>query len=295
MQRKRKRRESPLKDIMHYARRNKRFKDLYKHLKTLDSLVGMKELKESIVSQIQFIITTGGQLDSHFLNTSLVGPPGTGKTTVAEILHKIWISLNIFNNDMPFTILHRSDFVGSYMGHTANKTRKILNKFAGSVIFIDEAYSLMNGEKDEYGKEALDQLCAFMGEEKSNTIVIIAGYENEINSQFFQANPGLKRRFGWHFRIKAYKEDELFHIFERQLKECGWKVDHKAKDLFIKYFKRFKNAGGDTENIGFQAKLQYSKDNWMKRKQTKLLSYKHVEQAMENYFQEEYEPPSMYI
>jgi len=181
------------------------------------------------------------------------------------------------------------------MGHTANKTRKILNKFAGSVIFIDEAYSLMNGEKDEYGKEALDQLCAFMGEEKSNTIVIIAGYENEINSQFFRANPGLQRRFGWNFSIKPYTEEELFQIFERQLKECGWKVEASTKTLFRKYFKRFKNAGGDTENIGFQAKLQYSKDNWMKKKQSKLLKYEHVKHAMENYFKEEPQPLNMYI
>ena len=283
-------------EILRFTRRNKRFKELHKHLKTLDGLIGMKDLKESIVSQIQFIITTGGQLDSHFLNTSLVGPPGTGKTTVAEILHKIWISLDIFNDDMPFTILHRSDFVGSYMGHTSNKTRKILNKYAGSVIFIDEAYSLMNGDKDEYGKEALDQLCAFMGEEKSNTIVIIAGYEDQINSQFFDANPGLKRRFGWHFSIKPYSHEELFQIFQRQLKLCGWSVDKKAEELFKIHFKSFKNAGGDTENICFQSKLNYSRDNWMKKRQSKHLSYKHVQNAMEAYFKEEpVEQFNMYI
>ena len=283
-------------EILRFTLRNKRFKELHKHLKTLDGLIGMKDLKESIVSQIQFIITTGGQLDSHFLNTSLVGPPGTGKTTVAEILHKIWISLDIFNDDMPFTILHRSDFVGSYMGHTSNKTRKILNKYAGSVIFIDEAYSLMNGDKDEYGKEALDQLCAFMGEEKANTIVIIAGYEDQINSQFFDANPGLKRRFGWHFSIKPYSHEELFQIFQRQLKLCGWSVDKKAEELFKINFKKFKNAGGDTENICFQSKLNYSRDNWMKKRQTKHLSYKHVQNAMEAYFKEEpVEQFNMYI
>lgn len=279
--------ESNMAEILRFTRRNKRFKELHKHLKTLDGLIGMKDLKESIVSQIQFIITTGGQLDSHFLNTSLVGPPGTGKTTVAEILHKIWISLDIFNDDMPFTILHRSDFVGSYMGHTSNKTRKILNKYAGSVIFIDEAYSLMNGDKDEYGKEALDQLCAFMGEEKSNTIIIIAGYEDQINSQFFDANPGLKRRFGWHFSIKPYSHEELFQIFQRQLKLCGWSVDKKAEELFKIHFKKFKNAGGDTENICFQSKLNYSRDNWMKKRQSKHLSYEHVQKAMEAYFKEE--------
>jgi stage V sporulation protein K len=294
---KRKRKEeSNMDEILRFTLRNRRFKELHKHLKSLDGLIGMKDLKESIVSQIQFIITTGGQLDSHFLNTSLVGPPGTGKTTVAEILHKIWISLDIFNDDMPFTILHRSDFVGSYMGHTSNKTRKILNKYAGSVIFIDEAYSLMNGDKDEYGKEALDQLCAFMGEEKANTIVIIAGYEDQINSQFFDANPGLKRRFGWHFSIKPYSHEELFQIFQRQLELCGWSVDKKAEELFKINFKKIKNAGGDTENICFQSKLNYSRDNWMKKRQTKHLSYKHVQNAMEAYFKEEpVEQFNMYI
>jgi stage V sporulation protein K len=294
---KRKRNEdNTLAEIIRFTRRNKRFKELHKHLKTLDELIGMKELKESIVSQIQFIITTGGQLDSHFLNTSLVGPPGTGKTTVAEILHKIWLSLDIFNDDMPFTILHRSDFVGSYMGHTSNKTRKILNKYAGSVIFIDEAYSLMNGDKDEYGKEALDQLCAFMGEEKSNTIVIIAGYEDQINSQFFEANPGLKRRFGWHFSISPYTHEELFQIFQRQLKLCSWSVDKKTEELFKIHFKKFKNAGGDTENICFQSKLHYSRDNWMKKRQTKHLKYEHVQKAMDAYFKEKpVEQFNMYI
>ena len=294
---KRKRNEdNTLAEIIRFTRRNKRFKELHKHLKTLDGLIGMKELKESIVSQIQFIITTGGQLDSHFLNTSLVGPPGTGKTTVAEILHKIWLSLDIFNDDMPFTILHRSDFVGSYMGHTSNKTRKILNKYAGSVIFIDEAYSLMNGDKDEYGKEALDQLCAFMGEEKSNTIVNIAGYEDQINSQFFEANPGLKRRFGWHFSISPYTHEELFQIFQRQLKLCSWSVDKKAEELFKIHFKKFKNAGGDTENICFQSKLHYSRDNWMKKRQTKHLNYEHVQKAMDAYFKEKpVEQFNMYI
>ena len=297
-QRKRKRKnEDSMTEILRFTRRTKRFKRLHKHLKELNGMVGMETLKKSIISQIQFIITTGGNLDSHFLNTSLVGPPGTGKTTVAEILHKIWISLDIFTDDMPFTILHRSDFVGSYMGHTANKTRKILNKYAGSVIFIDEAYSLMTGDKDEYGKEALDQLCAFMGEEKSNTIVIIAGYEHEINSSFFEANQGLKRRFGWHFSIEPYSHDQLFQIFERQLKLCGWSVHKKSEELFEKNFKKFKNAGGDTENICFQSKLQYASENWMKSNQTKVLSYNHVEQAMESYFkvEEQNNEYNMYI
>lgn len=289
VQKKRKRKEdSDLDEMIQYTRKIKKYRPLSKHLKTLNGLIGMKELKRSVAIQLQFILTTGGKMDSHFLNTSLVGPPGTGKTTVAEILHKIWMSLGLFHDDMPFTILNRGDFVGSYMGHTANKTRKTLNKYAGSVIFIDEAYSLMNGEKDDaYGKECLDQLCAFMGEEKAKTIVIIAGYENEINSNFFGANAGLKRRFGWHFKIAPYTASELFQIFECQLKSCGWHVHKKAEELFHQYFKKFKNAGGDTENLSFQAKLQYAKDNWTNKKQSKQLTFEHVKKAMKEYFVEE--------
>ncbi len=285
---KRKRKQdSAIDELMRYTRKLPRFKKLNKHLRTLNQMIGMEDIKKSIVSQIQFIITTGGKLDQHFLNTVLQGPPGTGKTTVAEILYNIWISLDIFDDEMPFTILHRSDFVGSYMGHTSNKTRKLLNKYAGGVIFIDEAYSLMNGDKDEYGKEALDQLNAFMGEEKSNTILIIAGYEDNLETHFFDANPGLKRRFGWFFSIKQYTAKQLFKIFQRQLSICGWSVHKKCEKLFEEYYDKFKNAGGDTENICFQAKLCYSKVNWMKKRQSKHLSYEHIKEAMDNYFVEE--------
>lgn len=288
MQRKRKRRESSsLSDIIRYTRKKPRYTKLSKHLEQLDSLIGMEELKESIVAQIQFILTTNGKLDGHFLNTVLQGPPGTGKTTVAEILYNIWISLDLFDDDIEFTILHRSDFVGSYMGHTSNKTRKTLTKHAGGVIFIDEAYSLVNGEKDDYGKEVLDQLNAFMSEEKSNTIIIIAGYEKDLKEHFFNVNAGLKRRFGWFFTVKPYSAKQLFKIFKRQLTMSGWHVHKKCEELFEKHFKKFTNAGGDTENIAFQAKLQYSKQNWMKRKQTKLLSYDHVKMGIERYFADE--------
>jgi len=296
-QKKRKRtQESELTELMRHVRRDQRYRNLHRHLKTLKGLVGMKELKDSVVLQVKYILTTDGKMDSHFLNTVLLGPPGVGKTTVAEILYNIWMSLDVFTDGMPFAILNRSDMIGSYMGHTATKTRKILNKYAGSVIFIDEAYSLLNGDKDEYGKEALDQLTAFMGEEKEKTIVIIAGYEDKIEQQFFGANPGLKRRFGWTFKIEPYTASELFEIFERQLKQCGWTVDKKVLELFNREFKKFKNAGGDCENLCFQAKLQYSKNNWTKKRQSKRLSFEHVEKAVASYFKETVElNNTMYI
>ena len=253
MQRKRKRHQviqkTPLEEMIFYTRKKAPYKRLNKHLRRLNTLIGMDTLKEAVVAQIQFILTNNGKMDEHYLNTVLQGPPGCGKTTAAEVLFNIWASLDIFDEDTEFTIVHRSDLVGTYMGHTASKTKKLLDKLSGSVIFIDEAYSLMNGEKDDYGKEALDQINAFLSEEKGKTIIILAGYEKELNERVFESNPGLRRRFGWTFTIEPYSANELYSIFESQLKKYNWKCDKNVKELFHDHFDKFKHAGGDTENL----------------------------------------------
>ncbi len=301
MQRKRKRgharlHRSSLEKMIAFTRKKNKYKDLHKHLKRLNSLIGMESLKEAVVSQIQFIITNDGKLDEHFINTVLLGPPGCGKTTVAEVLFDIWASLELFDEGTEFNIVHRSDLVGTYMGHTSSKTMKLLQKLSGGVIFLDEAYSLMNGEKDDYGKECLDQINAFLSEEKGKTVMILAGYEEEMNSRIFATNPGLRRRFGWFFTIEAYSADELFRIFQTQLKNHNWTCEAKVKELFIKNFDKFLNSGGDTENIAFKAKLAYCNENWNKRKQTRRLSVEHVEKAIRGLFvNKESEYNNMYI
>lgn len=288
MQRKRKRQhvrnKTPLEEMIFYTRKKTCYKKLNKNLRRLDQLIGMEKLKESICAQIQFIIANNGNLDEHYLNTVLQGPPGCGKTTAAEMLYNIWASLDIFDEDTEFTIVHRSDLVGTYMGHTANKTKKLLDKLSGSVIFIDEAYSLMNGEKDDYGKEALDQINAFLSEEKGKTIMILAGYEKELDERVFETNPGLRRRFGWTFTIEPYDADQLYSIFVSQLKKHNWKCDKSVKKLFHDNFDKFENAGGDTENIAFKAKLEYSKEFWNRKKQSRCLTMEHVKKAMAQSF-----------
>lgn len=277
--------------IRYFKKKNHR---LHKHLCELEEFVGMETLKESIVNQIQFIMTNKGNLDGHFLNTVLQGAPGTGKTTVAEIIYNIWASLDIFQTENDFSILHRADFVGSYMGHTANKTKKLLQKHAGGVIFIDEAYSLNNGDKDDYGKEALDQLNSFLSEEKGKTIIIIAGYQNELEQNFFGVNPGLKRRFQWTFCIEKYSYDQLYDIFKLQLKKNNWKVED-CKHLFKKHYHKFKFAGGDTNNIAFKAKLNYAKRKWKSRSNDRTLSTEDVEKALEEHLKEKNKLNSMYM
>lgn len=290
MQQRHKKRKRPdskrsgLESMIAYTRSKSKYRELNKHLRALDNLVGMEDLKESVVLQIQFILTNNGQTDDHFLNTVLQGPPGCGKTTVAEVLFNIWASLDLFDEGTEFTIVHRSDLVGSYMGHTANKTMKLLSKLSGGVIFLDEAYSLVNGEKDEYGREALDQINAFLSEEKGKTIMIIAGYEDDLNERIFESNAGLRRRFGWHFTIQKYTADQLYKIFLKQLRRHKWTCGKDVRDLFTEYYDRFENGGGDTENIAFKAKLAYSRDNWNKKKQSRCITREHVKLAMDQTF-----------
>ena len=214
------------------------------------------------------------------------GSPGCGKTTVAKILYKIWTSLDIFENEMDFEIIGRSDMVGSYMGHTANKTKKLLKRLSGSVIFIDEAYALCNGEKDDYGREALDVLTGWLSEEKEKSIVILAGYEKELEERVFASNPGLKRRFGWYFIVEKYTADELYRIFVHQLKKYNWTCDSEVKTLFETHHGLFINAGGDTENVAFKAKLCYAKENWKRRNKDRRLTYVNVKEGIEENFSE---------
>ena len=125
----------------------------------------------------------------------------------------------------------RSDLVGRYLGETADKTQKYLEKCKGSVCFIDEVYSL--GSKDEgrdsFAKEAVDTLNQFLSEEAHDFVCIIAGYEKDVQICFFEQNQGLDRRFPWRFTISPYKSDELKEIFKLQVETKGWNIAENVK------------------------------------------------------------------
>jgi DNA polymerase III delta prime subunit len=171
------------------------------------------------------------------------------------------LNSNVMNNvNNLVKIVGREDFVGGFLGQTALKTEKLLKESLGKVLFIDEAYSLANDEKDSYGREALTVLNRFMSEYPDELIVIFAGYREMMEQTIFKLQPGLKSRCTWMFEIDGYTEKGLTLIFEHQLRETGW-ILSRSIDL-EKFFKEYKDDfpayGRDTNRLVFYCKMCYT-------------------------------------
>lgn len=197
-----------------------------------------------------------------FMHTVLCGPPGTGKTEVAKILGNIFSHLGILKSGT-FKKVTRSDLIAGYLGQTAIKTREIINSAIGGVLFIDEAYALGNTEKrDSFSKECIDTLCEALSDHKHELMVIIAGYEKELNDCFFSYNEGLNSRFTWRYNIDNYSAIDLRRIFEKIVRDNNWKFEERdsVKDEWFKtnydYFKYF---GRDIEVFFTKTKIAHSR------------------------------------
>ena len=288
----RKRKRKVTEVLRHVKRFKSRFNNLHDKVQALHSMIGMTEVKECVLDQLKFLLCNDGKTDGHFLHTVISGPSGCGKTTLARVMHELWSELNVFTNNQ-FTVLHRSDLVASYMGQTANKTKKVLSKLVGGCIFIDEFYSLVYGE-DSYGRECVDVLNTFMSEHE-DTVVIVAGYEDQMQ-RGFEAQPGLKRRSAWSFHIKKYTSTELMEIFQKQLAVHGWSLaaPSSVQVLFDNNYQKFQFQGGDTFNLCLKSKIEYSKRHW-KNGGSKKITTEDVSRAMQVHFTKVGEHNSMYI
>ncbi|NLG32415.1 MAG: AAA family ATPase [Syntrophomonadaceae bacterium] len=214
-------------------------------LKELERLIGLKEVKRSIAEVVAFslIQTKRNQMQLRTPNTVLhmifKGNPGTGKTTVARILAKIFNDIGILSKGHLLEI-ERADLVGEYIGHTAQKTKEMLKKALGGIMFVDEAYTLAQGGEKDFGKESVATLVKGMEDYRDNLIVILAGYSSEMD-RFMRSNPGLRSRFPIHIEFPDYDEEELFHIALQMFAErdyeltskCRWKLKHNLTD-FVK-------------------------------------------------------------
>lgn len=239
----------------------------------LNRMIGMEKFKKDVINTILFYVQCldiGSELMMH---TVIEGSPGTGKTEAAKILGEIYKKLGFLSNDK-FIIAKRDDFIAGYLGQTAIKTRKLLEKCEGGVLFIDEAYSLGNKEgKDSFSKEALDLLNEHLSANKKNFICIIAGYSEHLKTCFFDMNPGLERRFPWKFSLSSYESDELCKIFIKQTRNDGWSIDEETitASLFEKNKNYFKNNGGDTENLFQKCKIAHSHRLFLDRMDNKFM------------------------
>lgn len=229
----------------------------------LNNMVGMKSLKSNIIDQILYFVqglhTFTNDTEGDFLHTVIYGPPGTGKTEVAKIMGSIYSKLGILEKNI-FKKATRSDFIAGYLGQTAMKTRDLINSCIGGVLFIDEAYSLGNDEKkDSFAKEALDTLCEALSEHKKDLMVIIAGYEEELKSCFFNFNRGLESRFTWRFKTQDYSANEMKQIFYKKVEENKWSINDISDSWFDKNMPYFKYFGRDMETLFSKIKIYHSR------------------------------------
>jgi SpoVK/Ycf46/Vps4 family AAA+-type ATPase len=246
------------------------------HLIELNNMIGMTSLKSHILDQILYFIQglhKNKNNTGDFMHTVIYGPPGTGKTEVAKILGKIYSKLGVLKKEI-FKKATRVDFIAGYLGQTAIKTKELLNSCNGGVLFIDEAYSLGNEEKkDSFSKECIDTLCEALSDNKENLMVIIAGYEKELNECFFNYNQGLESRFIWRFNIDGYNGEELMHIFIKKVNDNGWKLHENSKinkEWFIKNLSYFKYFGRDMETLFTKTKIAHSRRVFCKPENVKM-------------------------
>ena len=177
----------------------------------LNNMIGMDGIKNSILNQLLYFlqklhINTKGESD--YKHTIIYGPPGTGKTEIAQIIGKMYSKIGILKNNI-FKKVTRNDLVAGYLGQTALKTTDVIKSCLGGCLFIDEAYSLGNSnDLDSFSKECIDTLCENLSNHKNDLMVIIAGYEEDINNLLLNINKGLDSRFIWRFKIENYNGEK---------------------------------------------------------------------------------------
>jgi probable Rubsico expression protein CbbX len=189
----------------------------------------------------------GIQADPPPLHMSFTGNPGTGKTTVARRMADVLHRLKYIRRNHVVTV-SRDDLVGQFIGHTAPKTKEVLKKAMGGVLFIDEAYYLYRPENErDYGQEAIEILLQVMEDNRDDLVVILAGYKDRMDT-FFRSNPGMSSRIAHHIDFPDYDADELFEIAEIMAKGMNYRFDAGGAEALRQYIglrmqqPRFSNA-----------------------------------------------------
>jgi len=206
-------------------------------------LIGLAPVKKRIREIASLLVVDRVRRDMQLaagapsLHMSFTGNPGTGKTTVAlrmaDLLHKLG-----YSRTGHMVAVTRDDLVGQYIGHTAPKTKEVLKKAMGGVLFIDEAYYLYRPENErDYGQEAIEILLQVMENNRDDLVVILAGYKDRMET-FFRSNPGMSSRIAHHIDFPDYDDDELLAIGEMILEDWNYVLAPSAKNVLRDYVER---------------------------------------------------------
>lgn len=219
----------------------------------LHGYIGLNTIKEEVDSLINYVTIMQRRREEGLptpdlsLHMVFSGNPGTGKTMIARFMSRVYKSLGILSKGH-LVETDRSGLVAGYVGQTAIKTKEVIDKAKGGVLFIDEAYALTNrGGENDFGQEAVDTLLKYMEDERDDLIVIVAGY-TQLMKRFVNSNPGLKSRFNRFMEFPDYTVDEMMGIFNMRCEKSGYTLaDDEAKETLRR---RIETDSQDVDGFG---------------------------------------------
>lgn len=212
-------------------------------LNELNALVGLEKVKNKVQDLIVYQKVQKMRREKNLhsskntLHLAFTGNPGTGKTTVARIVGRIYKQIGLLSKGH-FVEVSRTDLIAGYQGQTALKVKKVIEQAKGGVLFIDEAYSITENDKsDSYGRECLTELTKALEDYREDLVVIVAGY-TEPMSKFFESNPGLESRFNTFIEFDDYSPNELDSILDYMCNMNDYILDEKVKEKIHSYFEK---------------------------------------------------------
>ncbi len=208
-------------------------------LEDLNTMVGMKDIKDQIYKIMNFIKINRDRKNMPALHMCFTGNPGTGKTTVARIIGKVFAENEILSDEEKFVEIHGRDLVGQYVGWTSVETKEKIERAIGGVLFIDEAYSLNSDRKGSFEDEAIATLIKEMEDKRDKVCIIMAGYKKEMK-ELIDRNPGFDSRIQFKIDFPDYTEEELYDIFKTMAKEEKYKIANNLKESLMEYFSKEK-------------------------------------------------------
>ena len=269
--------------------------NIREELVEIDGMIGLATFKETLLDQLMYFMQNLHVNREHdYKHMVIYGPPGTGKTQVAKLVGTMYSKLGILSNGV-FKKVTRNDLVAGYLGQTAIKTAKVVEDCLGGCLFIDEVYALGTGvqdggkdDGDSFSKECVDTLCEALSNHKENLMVIVAGYEQDVNESFFKVNPGLPSRFIWRFTMDEYRPEELMRIFIQKVEYNQWSMGSIAlpplTEWFTKNKSHFPYFGRDMEQLFTYSKIAHGRRIFGKPpEERKIFTMVDIEQGFKLY------------